>query len=410
MLLQTPIVAARNVLSSTSSSPGLPGMMLYMSQSHVQILLSCLDLSYDGAIRFDCRPGLKFLVQKVAGLEQAANLYRQAGAAWTLKVVTLFDLSLHEVKVSGATLDTVKQIIEDEDAKLKMELSRSKQSIDSNKSGGGIMETRDLECDCKDMSTFLTRLRQSFDTLCETYIDVVLDKDGTHSAVDRISDEPIFFLIAQPDDFPIIKNYDVTDNTSEKLQNLKLSNNNEECEYHEKTTEHNENDSENDEPEESKGLEEQVGRDDVVEQLENSEGNNYKKEDTIERKKPFLLSDLAQQYEDTQDCSENSVEESLEQDEVIDEYKKRKQMCIMPPQPGQWEKRKNPFTVNRNKTHSMEPPLTPAEPLPPEIELQRKTSIYKVSHYYTVEGRKERKQYMHVYISGHGFVVLHIYG
>ena len=256
VLLQTPIVSTRNVISSSSSSPSLPGMMSYMSQSHLQILLSCLDLSYDGAIQFDCRPGLKFLVQKVAGLEQAANLYRQAGAAWTLKVVTLFDLSLHEVKVSGATLDIVKQIIEDEDAKLKLELSRSKQSIDSSKSSHGIMESRNLEYDCKDMSTFLTRLRQSFDTLCETYIDVVLDKDGTHSAVDRISDEPIFFLIAQPDDFPIIKNYDVTDTTSERIEHLKLESNVDEAEHYVKSVEC--DDLEDDKPEESKEVEEYI--------------------------------------------------------------------------------------------------------------------------------------------------------
>jgi len=87
-----------------------------MSPQHVQMLLSCLDLSYELAIAFDLRPGLKFLVQRVAGLERAANLYRQAGAAWTIKVVTLFDLCLHEVGRSGATLDKVKRILEDQHA------------------------------------------------------------------------------------------------------------------------------------------------------------------------------------------------------------------------------------------------------------------------------------------------------
>jgi D-serine deaminase-like pyridoxal phosphate-dependent protein len=90
--------------------------MRYMSPQNIQMLLSCLDLSYERAIAFDSRPGLKFLVQRVAGLERAANLYRQAGAAWTIKVVTLFDLCLHEVGRSGATLDKVKRILEDEPA------------------------------------------------------------------------------------------------------------------------------------------------------------------------------------------------------------------------------------------------------------------------------------------------------
>jgi brefeldin A-inhibited guanine nucleotide-exchange protein 3 len=90
--------------------------MRFMSPLHIQTLLSCLDLSYERAIAFDSRPGLKFLVQRVAELERAANLYRQAGAAWTIKVVALFDLCLHEVGRSGATLDKVKRILEVESA------------------------------------------------------------------------------------------------------------------------------------------------------------------------------------------------------------------------------------------------------------------------------------------------------
>ena len=35
--------------------------------------------------------------------------------------------------------------------------------------------------------------------------------------------------------------------------------------------------------------------------------DNDKKEETVETKKPFLLSDLAHQYEDTQESSENAA-------------------------------------------------------------------------------------------------------
>ena len=119
VLLQNP--ASTPFDNSGKSPPGeeqrhLSGLMRYMSPQHVQMLLSCLDLSYELAIAFDSRPGLKFLVQRVAGLERASNLYRQAGAAWTIKVVTLFDLCLHEVGRSGATLDKVKRILEDQHA------------------------------------------------------------------------------------------------------------------------------------------------------------------------------------------------------------------------------------------------------------------------------------------------------
>lgn len=114
MLLQSPACAPLD--NSGEEQQKLSGLMRFMSPLHIETLLSCLDLSYERAIAFDSRPGLKFLVQRVAELERAANLYRQAGAAWTIKVVTLFDLCLHEVGRSGATLDKVKRILEDESA------------------------------------------------------------------------------------------------------------------------------------------------------------------------------------------------------------------------------------------------------------------------------------------------------
>jgi brefeldin A-inhibited guanine nucleotide-exchange protein 3 len=120
-------------------------------------LLSCLEVSYNTAVEFDSRPGLKFLIQKVAELDRAANLYRQAGAAWTINLIALFDLCLHKV--------------------------------DSDMSEN------------KDMKEFTTRLRQSLEQLCDTYVDVLLDKDGLHSAVDMI-DAKITFIIAQTDELP----------------------------------------------------------------------------------------------------------------------------------------------------------------------------------------------------------------
>lgn len=385
VLLQTPAVTPSTEQPSDEDHQSLPGMMSYMTQQHIQILMSCLDLSYDGAIQFDSRPGLKFLVQKVAGLDQAANLYRQAGAAWTLKVVTLFDLCLHEVKKSGATLDRVKRIIEDEDAKLKLELDKSKDDSVISVSEDGIMKKPSVsgnpDYDYNDMTMFLKRLRQSFDNLCDTYIDVVLDKNGTHSAVDRISDQPIFFLIAQTDDFPDIKWKDLPEKNEIKIDELKVdistvqTNN---------TSQTSNEDNVNDEKED---VVEKPNQNDSPIKKSNGGGNE------TEEKKPFLFSDLAQQYVDS--SSEEDVEERRNTNQaedsvynvaggsdvegLMDEYKKRKQQCVMPPQPGQYEKRKNPFLPQPKS--STDPPLAPMEPLPPEIEQQRKTSIYKVSYF-----------------------------
>lgn len=69
-------------------------ILLSLPEEAIEELLKCLELSYATAVEFDSRPGLKFLLQKVAQLDRAANLYRQAGAAWTINLITLFDLCI----------------------------------------------------------------------------------------------------------------------------------------------------------------------------------------------------------------------------------------------------------------------------------------------------------------------------
>ncbi|XP_071578313.1 brefeldin A-inhibited guanine nucleotide-exchange protein 3 isoform X1 [Temnothorax nylanderi] len=154
----------------------------HLSPHHVEIFLSALDFSYVAALKFDCRPGLKFLVQKVANLEQPANLYRQAAAAWTIKIITLFELCLREIEELHATLELVKTIL-----------------------GTGL---GDRECvyDIKHrkLNKYLRQLRTIFDELCETYVEVVLDEDGKYTKVDSFAERKIFLLVAQPDDYPEI--------------------------------------------------------------------------------------------------------------------------------------------------------------------------------------------------------------
>ena len=51
--------------------------------------------------------GLKFLLQKVAQIPHAANLYKQTGASWSIYGVTLFELcmrSIREDKISGVEI------------------------------------------------------------------------------------------------------------------------------------------------------------------------------------------------------------------------------------------------------------------------------------------------------------------
>ncbi|KAL0123050.1 hypothetical protein PUN28_007584 [Cardiocondyla obscurior] len=171
---------------SSPCSPPSPnvkrGYLSYLSSQHVEIFLSALDFSYVAALKFDCRPGLKFLVQKVANLEQPANLYRQAAAAWTIKIITLFELCLREIEELHASLELVKTIL-----------------------GTGLSD-RECVYDIKHrkLNKYLRQLRTIFDELCETYVEVVLDENGKYTKVDSFAERKIFLLVAQPDDYPEI--------------------------------------------------------------------------------------------------------------------------------------------------------------------------------------------------------------
>lgn len=56
-----------------------------------EILLRCVRQCLTGALEFDQRPGLKFLIQKVAGIAYAANLYKQMTSAWMIYFVAMVD-------------------------------------------------------------------------------------------------------------------------------------------------------------------------------------------------------------------------------------------------------------------------------------------------------------------------------
>ena len=73
----------------------ISGMLPYLSTRNFLQLLSCLENSYAISSQFDCRPGLKFLVQKVARADVATNLYRYSGLALTFLMHTLIVVSAH---------------------------------------------------------------------------------------------------------------------------------------------------------------------------------------------------------------------------------------------------------------------------------------------------------------------------
>ena len=182
----------------------LPGLLQHLSTSNIHSLLHSLHLSYTAAVEFDRRPGLKFLVQKVAQAERAANLYKLAGASWTLRMVTLFDLSLAKVK-NGLSLDEIKKTIESDNKDRRIiQVNEKKTEVNirnTNSSKDSSKPCRPVELFDKN-SEFIRLLSDSFAELCDIYLDLIFDKNGKHSAIDKMSDEPIFFLTIQPDEFP----------------------------------------------------------------------------------------------------------------------------------------------------------------------------------------------------------------
>lgn len=56
-----------------------------------EILLRCVKQCLTSALEFDNRPGLKFLIQKVSGVEFAANLYKQMTSSWMIYFVSMVD-------------------------------------------------------------------------------------------------------------------------------------------------------------------------------------------------------------------------------------------------------------------------------------------------------------------------------
>lgn len=81
-----------------------------------------------------------------------------------LQMVTLFELSIHALFE-----------LEDKSMKLK-ELMATTKDGEINK------------------FSFVWMLQQNFNNLCNIYIEIVLDRDGHHSAVDQIADQVKIFI------------------------------------------------------------------------------------------------------------------------------------------------------------------------------------------------------------------------
>ncbi|XP_066949043.1 brefeldin A-inhibited guanine nucleotide-exchange protein 3 isoform X1 [Macrobrachium rosenbergii] len=378
----------------------VPGFLRYMTPEQIQIILDALQLSYTAAVEFDRRPGLKFFIQKVAQAERAANLYKQAGASWTLRMVTLFDLTLSQVK-HGLGLDEVKNVLEKE-MRAKNTLKEEQpddQSLEKPLDGEITPVQEKPERPRKllkdDTMQYIHLLKDSFTELCNVYLDLVIDRDGHYSAVDKINDQPIFFLTVQPDEFPTGHRKSL-EQWTKSLE-----------EFNEQYMKGKRKDSETEDKDSLSGTMTIGASHDIVdpatitkktegpfsiqpERHKESHTSWSTKEEEAYESRPFTLADLAQEYSSDSEDSEileyaegdsgvaslaggqQSVYRVVTEREIaslMTDYRRRKNQHSLPSMHR--EKRTNPF-LEKKATR-------PIEPVPPEIEEQRTNSLMKDS-------------------------------
>lgn len=132
--------------------PGLAGQLEAVPVEQLRGLLAVLEESHCTATDFDERPGLKFLVQKVARAEVAANLFKQAAISWAIQAVVLLELCLGRPAAVPLTMDAVNRLVA---PCCPLEVADDdEQGFEDHREGGGVSpggdgteETR--ECDGK---------------------------------------------------------------------------------------------------------------------------------------------------------------------------------------------------------------------------------------------------------------------
>lgn len=195
------------------------GVMRYLSTRNTLSLLQCLYNSYHAASMLDARPGLKFLFQKVARAEVAANLYKQAGVSLTFYMHALLEICCHQ---DNSCVDSTKRV-----------LAEISQSPDGPNKGTGLITTEQMDsfdnelgsairsCEPvqRHIGVFVRKLKAAFDEVCTDYVDLYLEKEGPNVA-DRLSTQLLVFLTAQPEEIATLKrDKSIREMVAEKLLN-----------------------------------------------------------------------------------------------------------------------------------------------------------------------------------------------
>ncbi|XP_071818615.1 brefeldin A-inhibited guanine nucleotide-exchange protein 3-like isoform X3 [Apostichopus japonicus] len=233
---------ARQDSSDSHPSGALPGLLPYLSAKNLSLLMECFVQSYQTAFDFNARPGLKFLLQKVAKFEVAVNLYWQAGMSFTFYLHTLLEVC-HHIQLESMDKDHIKGIIKSlgvdraaadpvppsgggkeaqqgvesgsedghgQEIRPRSQTADSTTSTGNNSSRGRAgsepyhlaseltFNPTDASSDdlANDLSWIIKRLFGICNEVSSFYIQMHLAKSQEEECLDRTSDLPLFFLVA----------------------------------------------------------------------------------------------------------------------------------------------------------------------------------------------------------------------
>lgn len=181
-------------------------MLQYLSTRNVLVLTQCLLSSYRTAAAFDARPGLKFLMQKVARASVAANLYKQVGISLTLYIHTLLEICAHQ---DNLHVDHTHQVLAHTDrdtasgylwCPLVEQLDTTPPALSAD-FVAAVTSRDDIQTH---MAVFVRTLKAIFDEVCMRYVDLYLDHEGPSKA-DKLSTQMLVFLLAEPEELPQLK-------------------------------------------------------------------------------------------------------------------------------------------------------------------------------------------------------------
>ena len=210
----------------------LPGLLSYLSPKNLSLLLECFVQSYQIACEFNSRPGLKFLLQKVAKFEVAANLYWQGAMSFTFYLHTLLELCHHtprEKMEASHIKDIIRALCKHErsprqcpefpegspnkadatqpssplqDSSASRHRSKTMDSMKSQKSCDSV-DSLHLKCEltfhpssAEDLDWLIKRLHGICNDVCATFIQMHVDPKAGKSEAPLASDMALFFLVA----------------------------------------------------------------------------------------------------------------------------------------------------------------------------------------------------------------------